>query len=63
MPLAIVIECENLAVWQGNPIDGLSPAVFTIGIFIDIVTQMNDIVNRSFSCWISIGVEVPKRII
>ena len=45
---------------QWHATDGLTPTVFTIGILVDIVSQVNDVVNAVFSCGIAEGVEESK---
>lgn len=44
--LPVVVETENLLVREGNPADSLAISVLAIGIFVNIVSQMYDIVDR-----------------
>jgi hypothetical protein len=44
--LAIVVEGVDLLVWERNAADGLTPAVVSVGIFIYVVSEMDNIINR-----------------
>lgn len=46
MALAIVVKGENLVVRQGNATKRATVAVVAILVFVDIVPEMNDVVNR-----------------
>lgn len=56
-PLSVVIECVDLTVREGDATEALSVTIFTVGIFIDVVSKVDDIVNRVLAGWIAVGVE------
>lgn len=43
--LAVVVQAENFLVWQRNTTNAITPAVVAILVFVDIVTEMNNIIN------------------
>ena len=54
---AVVIERKDGSIWERNPADGLAPAIITIFVFIDVITQVQHIVHRVLSGWITKGIE------
>ena len=55
--LTVVIQSIDLTVGQRNTSNGLTPAVFTICILVDVVSQVNNIVDRIFPDRVSKGIE------
>lgn len=51
--LTVVVKSVDRSVWQRNPFDCLTIAIIAIFIFVDIVTQMQDIIHRILSRWIT----------
>jgi hypothetical protein len=45
-PLPVVVEAENLFVRKWDAVDRVSPAIVAILVLVDVVTEMNDIVDR-----------------
>ena len=58
--LPVIVQGENGSVGQGNPVNTLSIPIIAIGIFIDVIAQMNDVVDGVFSCRISERIEETK---
>jgi hypothetical protein len=54
---AVIVEGIDLAVWERNTVYRLAPTVFTIGIFIYIVSEVDDIVDGILSHRIAVGIE------
>jgi len=52
-PLPIVVEAKNLFVGKWDAIDRVSPAIVAILVLVDVVTEMNNIVDRVLKCAIS----------
>lgn len=63
MTLAVVVQSVNLAIWKRNSTDAVAPAIIPIGVLVQIVSQMKDIVNRIFPRRMSVCVEIAKRVI
>jgi len=45
-PLTVVVKSEDLTVWLRNAAKRVAPAVISILVFVDVVTEMNDVINR-----------------
>lgn len=51
----------NLFVWIRNAVVRISPPVFTIAVLVDVVTKVDDIVDRVLSHRISVRIKKSKR--
>jgi hypothetical protein len=58
--LPVVIETEDLLVREGHSADTLAIAVVPIFVFIDVVSQVDNVVDRVFACSIAVCVEETK---
>lgn len=63
MTLAVVVQSIDLAIWKRNSSDAVAPAIIPVGVLVQIVSQMEDVVHRIFSHRMSVCVEVGKRVI
>jgi hypothetical protein len=45
-PLAVIVKTVNLLIWQRDATERISPAIVSIFVFIDVVTKMNNIIDR-----------------
>jgi hypothetical protein len=45
-PLSVVVKSKDLTVWLRNAAKRVAPAVISILVFVDVVTEMNDVINR-----------------
>jgi hypothetical protein len=45
-PPSVVVKSENFVVWLRNAVDRVTPPVVSIFVLIDVITKMNNIVNR-----------------
>lgn len=45
-PLPVVVEAKNLFVGKWDAVDRVPPAIVAILVLVDVVTEMNDIVDR-----------------
>jgi len=45
-PLSVVVKSEDFTVWLRNAAKRVAPAVISILVFVDVVTEMNDVINR-----------------
>lgn len=50
----------DIVSWQRNAVVRISPTVLAIRVFIDIITKVDDVVDRVLSHGVSIGIEEPK---
>jgi len=48
---------ENFTVWQRDTAVDISPAVFAIGVLVDVIAQVDDIVDGVFTHAVSVGIE------
>jgi hypothetical protein len=56
--LAVVVEGSDHAFRFGDAVDAVAVAVVTVaGVFVDVVAEVNDVVDRVLAYWISVGVE------
>lgn len=63
MPLAIIVERASFIVWLGDTTDAPTPAVCSLCILVDEVTQVKNIVNRLLASRISKSIEKAERIV
>ena len=59
--LAIIIKSVNSFIRQWYATDALTLTVFSVLVFVNIITKVEYIVDRSFAGRITICVEKPKR--
>ena len=45
-PPSIVVKSEDLVVWLGNTVDRVAPPVISILVLIDVVTKMDNVIDR-----------------
>lgn len=55
--LSIVVESVDLAIRLRDPTDALAIPIVTIGILVEVVPQMDDIIDRVFARRIAVSVE------
>jgi hypothetical protein len=56
--LAVVVEGGDDAFGLGDAVDAVAVAVVTVaGVLVDVVTEVNDVVDRVLSYGVSVGVE------
>lgn len=56
--LAVVVEGSDHAFGFGDAVDAVAVAVVTVaGVFVDVVAEVNDVVDRVLAYWVSVGVE------
>ena len=55
--LSVVVESVDLAIWKRDATDALPVPIFTIRIFVDVVSQMYDVVHRILPRRIAVSVE------
>ena len=69
MSFAIIIEGEYVPVWKRHAVDRISPAIGeTISgvaafVFIDIVAEVDDVIDRILPYRVSVGIEEAEWIV
>lgn len=42
--LSIIVQAEGLFIWEGDPTEALTPAIVSVLVLVDVITQVNHVV-------------------
>ena len=62
-PLAVVVQGDDFAVRQGDAAVLVAPAVVAVGVLVDVVAQVDDVVDRVLVDDVTVRVEEPKWVV
>lgn len=61
IPLAVIVEREDVSVRQRHAANALAPAIFAVLVLVDVVAQVNDVVDRVLAGRVSVCIEEAER--
>lgn len=59
--LSVVVQGVDLPIRLGHPTNALPIPVFAVGVLVDVVSQMDDIVDRVFARSVTVSIEEAER--
>ncbi len=63
MTFAIIVQCVNFPIGLRHSTKTVAPSILSVGILIEIVPKMKDVIHRIFPYRIPIRVKEPERVI